>query len=91
MSLITRVVASIKLFPEDIISNINGIKEDIRKALPANSSIHKIDEEPIAFGLVALVVHVIMPEVAGELEKVEEAFHEIKGISTVETLLVRRV
>lgn len=86
-----RVVASIKLFPEDIISNINGVKDDIRKALPANMSIHKIDEEPIAFGLVALVVHVVMPEDAGELEKVEKAFNKIKEIRTVETLLVRRI
>ena len=86
-----RILASIKLYPEDIITKKDEMKEAIWKALPKSSSIHRIDEEPIAFGLVALIAHVIMPEANGEIERVEEALRKVKGISEVETLLVRRI
>ena len=86
-----KIVASIKLYPEDIISNKDEMKEAIRIALPKSSSLYRIDEEPIAFGLVALIAHVIVPEAGGELEGVEESLRKVKGISEIETLLVRRI
>ena len=86
-----KIVASVKLFPEDIIANEDEMKEAIRKALPESSTLYRIDDEPIAFGLIALIAHIVMPEAAGELEKVEEALRKVKGISEVETLLVRRI
>jgi len=87
----SKIVASIKLYPEDVIANRDEIKEIIREQIPTTSSIYKIDEEPIAFGLVALIAHVIIPETSGEIEKVEEALRKVKGIREVETLLVRRI
>ena len=91
MILMAKVVASIKLFPEDIIANEDEMKEAIKKALPDNSTLYRIDDEPIAFGLIALIAHIVIPESSGELEKVEEALRKVKGISEVETLLVRRI
>ncbi len=87
-----RIVASIKIFPEDIIISKEELKEAIKKALPESASLYRVDEEPIAFGLVALIAHIILPETGGdELGKVEEALHKVKGVSEVETLLVRRI
>ena len=68
------------------------IKEEIKKSLPSFAQVYRIDEEPIAFGLVALIAHILIPDSGGdELDKVEEALKGVKGISQVETLLVRRV
>jgi len=87
-----KVLASIKCFPEDIIIPPASLKEEIKKSLPSFAELYRIDEEPIAFGLVALITHILIPDSGGdELEKVESAIKGIKGISEVETLLVRRV
>ncbi len=87
-----QVLASIKCFPEDVLIPPSKIKEDITKSLPNFAQIYRIDEEPIAFGLVALIAHVLMSDTGGdELEKVEAALKEVKGISQVETLMIRRV
>lgn len=86
-----KIVASIKIFPEDVIDPAK-LKEAIEKVIPENVSIHRVDEEPIAFGLVALIVHVVMSEEGGdELDIVEAALRRAKGVSEVETLLVRRI
>jgi elongation factor 1-beta len=87
-----QVLASIKCFPEDIVIPPPALKEGIRKVLPSFAEVYRIDEEPIAFGLVALIAHILIPDSGGdELEKVEAAIRGVKGISEVETLLVRRV
>lgn len=90
--LMAKIVASIKIFPEDIIIGKDELKEAVGKALPESTSLYRIDEDPIAFGLVALIAHVILPDTGGdELGKVEEILRRVKGVSEVETVLVRRI
>jgi elongation factor 1-beta len=88
---VNKIVATIKIFPEDIIISPKLLKTSIENALPKNVSLHRIDEEPIAFGLIALIAYVVMPETSGILDKVETVLSEIKGISQIETLLVRKI
>lgn len=86
-----RVVVTIKIFPEDIIIGIDQIKQAIKRELPKDVTIHKLVEEPIAFGLVALIAHLVIPEEEGQLETVENILQTIEGVGQTEILLVRRV
>jgi translation elongation factor aEF-1 beta len=86
-----RVVASIKIFPEDVIIGVDRIKQAIERELPEDVTIHKLVEEPIAFGLVALIAHVVIPEEEGRLDAVEQILQTIEGVGQTEVLLVRRV
>lgn len=87
-----RIVVSIKIFPSDITIDLNQLKKKIEKELPKYASVYKFDEEPIAFGLSALIAHIIIPEEkSGALDKVETQLHAIDEISQIETQMVRRV
>ena len=86
-----RVVATIKIFPEDIVIGIDRIKQAIEEELPKDVTIHKLVEEPIAFGLVALIAHLVIPEEEGQIETVENVLQTIEGVGQTEVLLVRRV
>jgi translation elongation factor EF-1beta len=49
-------------------------------------------KEPIAFGLVAIIAHVLLPEdKAGGIDEVESNLKKIAEISDFQTLTVRRV
>lgn len=88
----SKIVVTMKIFPEDVIISIEEIKEDIRKALPESVTLYKIEEEPIAFGLIALIAHIVMSEKdTDEFNKVEKAIRSVKGVSEIEILLIRRV
>lgn len=85
------VVGTLKLMPESPDEDLAQIKADIENNLPEGTELHKIEEEPIAFGLVALNVMVVVDDGEGGTEPAEAAFAEIKGVSTVEVTDVRRL
>jgi len=87
-----KVMVSLKIFPVDIVSDMSGLQDRIRKTLEGSASVYKFEEEPVAFGLVALVAHILMPEdVEGRMDEVERRLKSIDGISEVQVLVSRRV
>jgi elongation factor 1-beta len=89
---LAKVLASIKIFPNDANIDLSGLKTKIQSSLPTGSTVQKFEEEPVAFGLVALVAYVVLPEdAAGHMDQVEEAIRSIDQVSQIEVLRVGRV
>ncbi len=85
------VIVTYKVFPEDIVENFDSLKQKIETKLPKDSSISGYGEEPVAFGLKALLVQVRFPEdQTGLVDEFETALSQIPGVSQVQTLMVRR-
>ena len=88
----TQVLVSVKIFPTDAPADMNRLKDKVRKALEGKATIYKYEEEPVAFGLVALVAHVLVPEeVQGRMDEVEDILKNIKGVSEVQVMVSRRI
>ncbi|MDR2719524.1 MAG: elongation factor 1-beta [Nitrososphaerota archaeon] len=85
------ILVTYKVFPEDILESFEPLKAEIIKFLPDASKIEGWGEEPVAFGLVALLVQVRFPEdVMGIVDEFEVKMSEIKGVSQVQTFQIRR-
>jgi elongation factor 1-beta len=85
------VIITYKVFPEDIVENFDSLKKKIEGVLPEFSSVSGYGEEPVAFGLKALLVQVRFPEdKTGLLDEFEKKLEAIQGVSQVQTLHVRR-
>jgi translation elongation factor aEF-1 beta len=85
------VLVTYKIFPEDIVENFDDLKKKIQNIMPEFSSIEGYGEEPIAFGLVALLVQVKFPEdKTGIVDEFETEIAKIPGISQALTFMVRR-
>jgi len=86
------VVISYKIFPIDITVDFNNLKKKIEESLPESASVYGFGEEPIAFGLNALIAHIKLPEdKTGVVEELEKRLERISEISQVQTLMVRRI
>ena len=85
------VIVTYKVFPEDIVKDFTPLKQQIEQKIPKDSSVSGYGEEPVAFGLVALLVQVRFPEdQSGLVDEFETALGAIPGVSQVQTLMVRR-
>lgn len=86
-----KVLASIKIFPNDANIDLAALKSKVQASMPIGSTVQKFEEEPIAFGLVALIAHVILPEnVEGKMDQVEEAIRAVDQVSEIQVLRVGR-
>jgi elongation factor 1-beta len=85
-----KIVIAYKIFPSESSVDLNLLKEKIRKEISDIASIQRFAEEPIAFGLSALVVNMVLPEEEGILDKTEKKLTDIEEIGQIQTLGVNR-
>jgi len=86
-----KILVSMKIFPEDITIDLEQLKQKIEGTMPKDSKVMRFNEEPIAFGLKALIAHILIPEEKQEeLEKIETNIRQIQGISNIETFMMQR-
>ncbi len=81
-----------KIMPESLETDLEQLKSNLKKATESFESgvFNEAKEEPIAFGLKALIVTIALSE-DEESDEVEKAFSEIEGVSSVELIDYRRV
>jgi len=89
---LARVLVSLKIFPADVKTDLDSLRKDIEQSLPSYASVYKFEEEPIAFGLVALIAHILLPEdKSGGIDEIESKLQKLEKIGEFQTLMVRRV
>ena len=83
-----KVVALVRIMPDSADVDMKKLEADLRKKLPA---IQDVGVEPIAFGLKALKIAVIVEDSEGGTDAVEQALAEVPGVSQAETVCVNRM
>ena len=71
---------------------MEDLKSRIEKALPAEIKLYKTAEEPIAFGLTALIAHLIVPEAESDImTKVENLLKSVEEVGEVQVINMTRL
>ncbi len=87
-----KVAVLMRILPEDASTKPETLLEKIKEKLPEKYHVAQYQAEPIAFGLEALRVIILMPEdVEGGTNELEEIISSIEGISQVDVLNVARM
>ncbi len=87
-----KVAVLMRILPEDAAIKPDQLLEKLREKLPEKYHIAQYQAEPIAFGLEALRVIILMPEdVEGGTNELEEIVSSIEGVSQVDVLNVARM
>jgi len=77
------VAAKIKVMPNSPDVDLDALQDRLEESLPQGAKIRGFQRDDVAFGLVALLPTVIVPDGAGGTEAVEEAFTEVDGVESV--------
>jgi elongation factor 1-beta len=83
-----KVAAQLKVMPQNPEVDLDALQERLEGSLPEGAKIQGFERDDVAFGLVALLPTVIVPDDAGGTEAVEEAF---SGVDDVESVSVESV
>ncbi len=74
------VIVGFKVLPKDVDIDLDKLEKNIKSEINPE----RIQRQPIAFGLVALLVTKFIPDAEGELEKMENKIRSIKDVGEVE-------
>jgi len=86
------LLATIRVMPEGVEVDLEALKKRIEAATPEDREVHKIENEPIAFGLVALNVMVLSNDKeGGDVDPVVDAYSALEDVSEVDVTDVRRL
>lgn len=73
-----------RVLPEGLEVDLDRLEQDIRNALPEGAKLKASEQRPVAFGLKALHVLVVMDDKKGGSEQVETAISAVAGVQSVE-------
>jgi elongation factor 1-beta len=83
-----KVAAKLKVMPRSPDVDLDSLQDRLEASLPEGARIRGFERDEVAFGLVALLPTVVVPDDAGGTEAVEEAF---SGVEDVESVAVENV
>ncbi len=78
-----KVMAVIKVMPDSVDQDVNKIMDGLKAALPKSAEVKGMQVKPIAFGLKAIIVAVVVSDTEGGTEPVEAAFAKVPGVESV--------
>ena len=86
-----KVAARLKVMPQSPEIDLDALQERLENSLPEGAKISRVDRDDVAFGLVALLPTVIVPDDSGGSDAVEEAFSQVEGVESVKVDQVGRI
>lgn len=87
-----KLAVIVKILPKDISVDLEELVNKIREKLPRKYELKDYRKEPIAFGLQALLVSIVMPEnIEGGTEELEKIMSSIPGVGEVTVEYVSRI
>jgi elongation factor 1-beta len=85
------VVCKLKVMPEDVDVDFDKIREGVKALAGERCDVHSMDEKPIAFGLKALEVTLLLNDKVGGMDEVQESIGKIEGVGEVEVVDLNRL
>ncbi|HKW43392.1 MAG TPA: elongation factor 1-beta [Thermoplasmata archaeon] len=83
------VAVTFRVMPEDADTDLGNVEASIRRTL--GKTLRDIREEPVAFGLRAIVAIAVVDDSAGGSDPLEQRLAAIPGVGSVETVDVTLV
>ncbi len=78
-----KVMAVIKVMPDSVDRDVNKIMDGLKSAMPKGGEVKGMQVKPIAFGLKAILVAIVVSDAEGGTEPVEAAFAKVPGVESV--------
>lgn len=86
-----KVVVTLRIMPKDPSVDLEKIKKDaVSKIESLKGEVGKVEVQPVAFGLNAVMIYFVRDESLGGTSEIEKELSSIEGVDSVETTDVRR-
>ena len=75
-----KVNITFEIMPEGIETNLDDIKQNVESKIGDISKIEQTEIKPIAFGLKALMMNIVVEDQEGIMDRLEEMIANVEGV-----------
>ena len=86
-----KVGATVKVMPDGPKRDLQALRKSLASQVPRAMTLQGFREEPVAFGLKALIASVTLEDAEGGTDPLEAAWSQIEGVQSVQVLEVSRL
>ena len=86
----SEVIISFRIMPESTDTDMEKLRERAETIISKAGEIGKVEIQPVAFGLKAIIIHAVMDESKGSPDTVEEELNQLEEVNRAEIIDVRR-
>ena len=86
----SEVIISFRIMPESTDTDMEKLRERAETIISKAGEIGKVEIQPVAFGLKAIIIHEVMDESKGSPDNVEEELNQLEEVNRAEIIDVRR-
>ena len=86
-----KIVIAYKILPSESTVDLEVLKVKIKEKLEGVAAVQRFAEEPIAFGLCALKVNMVLPEKDGIMDETEKILNGIEEVGQLQVLGMTRL
>ena len=86
-----KIVIAYKILPSESTVDLEALKVKIKEKLEGVAAVQKFAEEPIAFGLCALKVNMVLAEKEGIMDETEKILNDIEEVGQLQVLGMTRL
>lgn len=85
------VLIRFKVLPKEATTDLEEMARSIEQKLPQGATIRRVEKEPIAFGLFALILDIQAAEEEGTMEKLETTLRSSEHVGEIDVVGVSRL
>lgn len=85
-----RLITRVKIMPADVDVNLDSLVEKVKGNMPDGMQVKRYSKEPIAFGINALLLDMVMDEDTADTDLLEENLRKVDGVGEVEIVSMSR-
>jgi elongation factor 1-beta len=91
VELMGEVAITYRIMPENADVNISELADKVAETSRKIAKIQGMQEKPIAFGITAILIRVVIEDKEGGPDEIESALTNIEGVQNVETMDMTRL
>ncbi|MEW5937521.1 MAG: elongation factor 1-beta [Candidatus Thermoplasmatota archaeon] len=85
------VAVTFRIMPDDASVDLAHLKDEVVKRADSLGRLVGVEEQPIAFGLKALMLRIVIEDAEGALDRIEKRISEIPEVQSIEAVEMGRL
>ena len=81
-----QVSITFEIMPEGVETSLDDIQNKVQEKIGSISKIEQTEIKPIAFGLKALMMNVLVEDEEGIMDKLEETIADVEGVQNANVI-----